>query len=71
MLTSETDADGQAMLPKNGLNFKEYRHKFSAPLAMSTNLHKKKFQAWKKTREKSFLGRCWAKIGLRNTQPNV
>ena len=30
---------------------------------------KKKFQTLKKKRKKSFLGRSWAKIGLRKTQP--
>ena len=38
---------------------------------MSTNLHKKMFQTLKKKRKKSFLGRCWAKIGLRKAQPSV
>ena len=32
---------------------------------------KKKFQNFQKPRKKQFLGRSWAKIGLRKTQPNV
>ena len=32
---------------------------------------KKNFQTFQKPRKKSFLGRSWAKIGLRKTQPNV
>ena len=32
---------------------------------------KRKFQFFQKTRKKLFLGRSWAKIGFRKTQPNV
>ena len=31
----------------------------------------KKLQTFQKPRKKEFLGRSWAKIGLRRTQPNV
>ena len=41
-VVTETDANGNAMLPKKSLTFRGNRHKISVSLAMSTNLQKKK-----------------------------
>ena len=42
------------------------RHKISVSLAMSTNLQNKSSKMWKKKmKKKTFLARCWAKIGRR------
>ena len=60
----KTGDNGNAMLKKS-LNFKDSRHEIPVPLAMSTYLRKKSSKLEKKKRKKYFLGRCWAKVGLR------
>ena len=45
--------------------------KISLPLAMSTHTRKKSFKLFKKPKTKYLLGRSWAKIVLRKTQPNI
>ena len=54
----ETDANGNAMLPKKMMNFKHNRHKISVPLAMSTksNLEKKVPSLKKQKRKKTIPG---------------
>ena len=56
---------------KKKLEFRRYKPTDLCTARYEHKSSKKKFQTFRKTRKKSFLGRSWAKIGLRKTQPNV
>ena len=53
------------------LEFQRYPSKDFCTARYEHKSSKKKFQTFQKPRKKSFLGRSWAKIGPRKTQPNV
>ena len=53
------------------LEFQRYPPKDFCTARYERKSWTKKFQTFQKPRKKSFLGRSWAKIGLRITQPNV
>ena len=53
------------------LEFQRYPPKDFCTARYERKSSKKKFQTFQKPRKKSFMGRSWAKIGLRKTQPNV
>ena len=53
------------------LEFQRYPPKDFCTARYEHKSSKKKFQTFRKPRKKPFLGRSWAKIGLRKTQPNV
>ena len=53
------------------LEFQRYPPKDFCTARYERKSSKKKFQTFQNPRKKQFLGRSWAKIGLRKTQPNV
>ena len=53
------------------LEFQRYPPKDFCTARYERKSSKKKFRTFQKPRKKQFLGRSWAKIGLRKTQPNV
>ena len=53
------------------LEFQRYPPKDFCTAGYERKSSKKKFQTIQKSRKKKILGRFWAKIGLRKTQPNV
>ena len=55
----KADASGNAMLPKKNKKIKDTRDKMSAPLDMSTDLHKKKVPDFQKKNEK----KSWPDVG--------
>ena len=63
----------QRDIAKKRLNVKKSRFKIfcTARYENKSKSSKKKFQTLKKNQKKKILGRCWAKIGLRKTHPNV
>ena len=67
-----TGDNGNAMLPKKSSNFRRYPPKDLCTARYEHKSWKKKYQTLQpRPPKKRILGRSWAKIGRRKTQPNV
>ena len=67
---TKTGDNGTAMLPKK-VRISKIPAKRFLYRSLWAQIFEKTFQTFEKKLKKKFLGRSWAKIGLRKTQPNV